>query len=53
MSTSLLYHGVGVRGYYTRTDYLEGEAVFTIEQERDRQIVCRELHSRLGQNSDQ
>jgi transposase len=37
MSTSLLYHGFGVRGYrYTRTDYLEGEIVFTIEQERER-----------------
>jgi transposase len=37
MSTSLLYHGFGVRGYrYARTDYLEGEVVFTIEQERDR-----------------
>jgi transposase len=37
MSTSLLYHGFGVRGYrYARTDYLEGEVVFTIEQDRDR-----------------
>src|SRR4051812_27146862 len=37
MSTSLLYHGFGVRGYrYTRTEYHEGEVVFTIEQERDR-----------------
>ena len=33
MSTSLLYHAFGIRGYrYTRTDYLEGEVVFTIEQ---------------------
>src|SRR5437763_13351960 len=36
MSTSLLYHGFGIRGYrYVRTDYLEGEVVFTIEQDRD------------------
>ena len=36
MSTSLLYHGFGIRGYrYVRTDYFEGEVVFTIEQERD------------------
>jgi len=32
MSTSLLYHAWGVRGYrYRRTDYLEGSIVFTIE----------------------
>ena len=36
MSTSLLYHGFGVRGYrYVRTDYLEGDVMFTIEQDRD------------------
>src|SRR6266851_3388995 len=35
MSTSLLYHAFGIRGYrYLRTDYLEGEVVFTIEQGR-------------------
>lgn len=35
MSTSLLYHGFGVRGYrYVRSDYFEGEVMFTIEQER-------------------
>jgi transposase len=35
MSTSLLYHAFGIRGYrYTRTDYCEGEVVFTIEQRR-------------------
>lgn len=35
MSTSLLYHAFGIRGYrYVRTDYLEGEIVFTIEQGR-------------------
>jgi transposase len=35
MSTSLLYHAFGIRGYrYQRTDYVEGEVVFTIEQGR-------------------
>jgi transposase len=34
MSTSLLYHAFGIRGYqYTRTDYLDGQVIFTIEQE--------------------
>jgi hypothetical protein len=33
MSTSLLYHGFAVRGYeYVRTDYQEGQVVFTIRQ---------------------
>jgi transposase len=36
MSTSLLYHGFGVRGYrYVRTDYVEGEVWFLIEQPRE------------------
>jgi transposase len=35
MSTSLLYQAFGIRGYrYVRTDYLEGEVMFTIVQER-------------------
>src|SRR5205807_7765563 len=35
MSTSLLYHAFGIRGYrYVRTDYLEGEVVVNIEQGR-------------------
>ena len=34
MSTSLLYHAFGVRGYdYVRTDYQEGQVIFTIEQD--------------------
>jgi transposase len=34
MSTSLLYHAFGIRGYqYTRTDYQGGQVIFTIEQE--------------------
>jgi hypothetical protein len=34
MSTSLLYHGFGISGYrYIRTDYREGDIVFTIMPE--------------------
>jgi transposase len=34
MSTSLLYHAFGIRGYqYTRTDYHDGQVIFTIEQD--------------------
>ena len=57
MSTSLLYHGFGVRGYrYARTDFLEGEVVFTIEQDRDRlrcsacgsdRLICHGGETRL------
>jgi transposase len=36
MSTSLLYHGFGVRGYrYVKTEYAEGKVVFTIELARE------------------
>jgi len=36
MSTSLLYHGFGVRGYrYVKTEYVGGGVVFTIEQPRE------------------
>jgi transposase len=36
MSTSLLYHGFGVRGYrYVRTDYVEGEVWLSMEQPRE------------------
>jgi len=36
MSTSLLYHAFGVRGYrYVKTEYVGGEVVFTIEQPRE------------------
>jgi transposase len=35
MSTSLLYHAFGIRGYHhVRTDFFEGEVMFRIEQER-------------------
>ena len=34
MSTSLLYHSFGIRGYqYTRTDYHDGQVIFTIRQD--------------------
>jgi transposase len=34
MSTSLLYHAFGIRGYqYTRTDYQDGQTRFTIRQD--------------------
>jgi transposase len=36
MSTSLLYHAFGVRGYrYLKTEYVEGAVIFTIEQPRE------------------
>ncbi len=34
MSTSLLYHAFGIRGYdYVRTDYQDGRVIFTIMQD--------------------
>jgi transposase len=37
MSTSLLYHAFGIRGYeYCRTDFVEGRLCFTLQQARDR-----------------
>jgi transposase len=39
MSTSLLYHAFGIRGYkYVRTQYRDGRVTFTIRQEPD---TCR------------
>src|SRR5512143_1756911 len=39
MSTRLLYHAFGIRGYqYTRTDYQDGQTIFTIHQEPE---TCR------------
>lgn len=32
MSTSLLYHGWGLKGYhYVRTDYPQGQVIFTVQ----------------------
>ncbi len=51
MSTSLLYHAFGIRGYeYVRTDYHGGATIFTIRQDPDdcrcsacgsRQVISR------------
>jgi transposase len=39
MSTSLLYHAFGIRGYeYVRTEYQGGQVIFTIHQEA---MTCR------------
>jgi transposase len=39
MSTSLLYHRFGIRGYqYARTDYQNGQTIFTIHQDTE---TCR------------
>jgi transposase len=39
MSTSLLYHAFGIRGYeYIRTDYRDGRTIFTIRQGHE---ACR------------
>jgi transposase len=51
MSTSLLYHAFGIRGYqYTRTDYQDGQVIFTIQQEpttcRCSACGAREVQSR-------
>jgi transposase len=36
MSTSLLYHGFGIRGYtYVRTEFHDGQVFFTVGQEAD------------------
>jgi transposase len=42
MSTSLLYHAFGIRGYrYVKTEYERGGVVFTITQDRER-LRCSE-----------
>lgn len=56
MSTSLLYHGFGIRGYtYVKTAYEGGQVIFTIRQERgdlrcaacgSRQVVRRGFQER-------
>lgn len=56
MSTSLLYHGFGIRGYsYVKTAYEAGQVMFTIRQERgdlrcatcgSRRVVRRGFQSR-------
>ena len=42
MSTSLLYHGFGIRGYqYVKTEYEGGKVIFTVRQETDALRVAR------------
>ena len=44
MSTSLLYHAFGIKGYrYVRTAYVQGQTIFTLGQGRDtwRCSACR------------
>ena len=47
MSTSLLYHGFGIRGYqYVKTDFDGGKVIFTVRQERGdlRCAACGSRH---------
>lgn len=45
MSTSLLYHGFGIRGYkYVRTEYQDGAVIFTIKQ-GSTELCCSECGS--------
>ena len=49
MSTSLLYHAFGIRGYqYVKTDYLDGGTTFSIRQERET-LRCPDCGSRAVQ----
>lgn len=42
MSTSLLYHGFGIRGYrYEKTEYKEGAVIFVISQPRESYCCSR------------
>jgi transposase len=46
MSTSLLYHAFGIRGYeYGRTEYRGGQVIFTVDQER-KTLRCAACGSR-------
>jgi transposase len=46
MSTSLLYHAFSVRGYeYVRTEYLDGDVIFTIQQPK-KSLRCSVCGSR-------
>ena len=49
MSTSLLYHALGIRGYrYVRTDYFSGAIVFTIEQPRANLVIVHRMFGKRG-----
>ena len=46
MSTSLLYHGFGIRGYnYRKTEFKGGDIIFTIEH-KDDDLVCSHCGSK-------
>jgi transposase len=46
MSTSLLYHGFGIRGYrYVKTEFVEGKVILHIKQPRER-LCCPACQSR-------
>ena len=46
MSTSLLYHGFGIRGYrYVKTEYEQGRVIFTVRQETE-ELRCAACGSR-------
>ena len=57
MSTSLLYHGFGIRGYkHVSTEFYEGAVIFTITQDRlmlrcsecnCRHVICKGTNTRL------
>jgi hypothetical protein len=48
MSTSLLYHAFGIRGYrYLRTEYTGGMVLFHIEPS-DKMVCCSECGSYGG-----
>jgi len=47
MSTSILYHGFGIRGYrYARSEYNQGTIVFTVEKDRSA-LRCPGCQGRL------
>lgn len=52
MSTSILYHGFGIRGYHhVRTAYQEGRVVFYVKEAKLRCAVCGSYHvGRRGSN---
>ena len=46
MSTSLLYHAFGVRGYrHVRTEYRHGQVRFTVEPSGEKPLVCTQCGS--------
>ena len=53
MSTSLLYHGWGLRGYqYVRTSYEQCMIRFSVQQDRYVEIPTEELKARFSKNAE-